>query len=283
VRTRLLSTLLIALLKCAVAPPPSVTPVVQHESARSAVAALRSSTAAVVLEWDVPGPDNRKQARKALGGAAVAIEPNTVITAAHVLNVEGGTVTGIGVMRDDQFSGPPVFSNAKRATVLWKSDEDDLAILHVDNLEAKPVHVSRNADIAPGDEVFFIGHPFEGGASVGFGYISWIGIAQLRPGMREIRLLRIDGPVNHGNSGGGLFLRGTNALIGIVTAKAGDLSSKLNQILEQRTDDVDSKSGVFFDNVNVMGVIRRAIGELKFNLQLGVGYAIPADYIPASP
>ena len=105
----------------------------------------------------------------------------------------------------------------------------DIAILKVSGSE-----VLKNSDVlavtlvdsdrvAAGSMAVAVGNPESGGISVTSGVISvdseYVDIASPKgSGTIEMRVMRIDTPVNHGNSGGGLF-DANGRLIGIVNAK----------------------------------------------------------------
>ncbi len=105
----------------------------------------------------------------------------------------------------------------------------DLAVLKVSGSELlkregiKAVTLVNSDDTAPGTLAIAIGNPESEGLSVTSGVVSvdseYIDMTALTGvGTVEMRLMRIDTPVNHGNSGGGLFDTNGN-LIGIVNAK----------------------------------------------------------------
>jgi len=105
----------------------------------------------------------------------------------------------------------------------------DIAVLKVENSE-----VIKNSDvlavtlinsdlIAAGTLAVAIGNPESGGIAVTSGIISvdseYVDVASPKgSGAIEMRVMRVDTPINHGNSGGGLF-DANGRLIGIVNAK----------------------------------------------------------------
>ena len=85
--------------------------------------------------------------------------------------------------------------------------------------------------------------------------------------------LRIDVSVNHGNSGGPLFnLDGHQ--VGVVNAKHGTLANFLTK-MKTMAPSAQANIGGF----DAVGSIRMLISEMERNLNLGIGYAIPTDFI----
>ena len=90
---------------------------------------------------------------------------------------------------------------------------------------------------------------------------------------QDFHLIRIDASVNHGLSGGPLF--NTNGeLIGIVNAKHGSLSDFLNQVERAQPGAMMSIGGI-----EPVKVLQQLIREMKINLNLGIGYAIPINVV----
>jgi serine protease Do len=119
---------------------------------------------------------------------------------------------------------------AMSAALVGGSAEYDIAVLFVasdDQLKSEFVIAAAVADDAvyPGDSVLAVGNPSNEGLSVTAGIVSQdsqIVTMSSRvdgtAGTQEMRLIRIDAPVNSGNSGGGLFNE-RGELVGIVNGK----------------------------------------------------------------
>ncbi len=121
-------------------------------------------------------------------------------------------------------------ANTITATYVGGAMDYDIAVLKVTgsevlkNSSARAVVAANSDAIAVGDTVYAIGNPDGQGISVSQGIVSvdaeYIDIAssdeQRNLSMLEIRT---DAPVNHGNSGGGLF-SAKGELIGIVNARS---------------------------------------------------------------
>ncbi len=105
----------------------------------------------------------------------------------------------------------------------------DIAVLKVEkseilkNADALPVVLADSDSVTAGSIAVAIGNPESGGISVTSGIVSvdseYVDVSSpTGSGAIEMRVMRIDTPVNHGNSGGGLF-DSSGRLIGIVNAK----------------------------------------------------------------
>ena len=118
---------------------------------------------------------------------------------------------------------------AIKATFVGGSATYDLAVLKIENSEtlksssAIETVLVNSDDVAVGSLALAIGNPNSDGISVTSGVVSVdsetvkmdVGTGS---GSVDMRLMRIDTPVNHGSSGGGLF-DGKGRLIGVVNAK----------------------------------------------------------------
>ena len=142
------------------------------------------------------------------------------------------------------FLGNQYISNAVTAKFIGGSSTYDIAILYISgcdaikNGEVKPVEVADSNMVVAGTTAIAIGNPQGEGIAVTEGIVSVDSetiymdpIASSSTvnaqGEVEMRVIRIDTPVNPGNSGGGLF-NDKGQLIGIVNAKI--ISSEVTNI-----------------------------------------------------
>ena len=117
------------------------------------------------------------------------------------------------------------------ATFVGGSNNYDIAVLRVDNCEYLENNVFLEATFANSDETYVgqsaiaVGNPDGAGISASYGIISVYSehITLNIGGTVSLRVMRIDTPVNSGNSGGGLYNE-NGELIGIVNAKTSDES-----------------------------------------------------------
>jgi serine protease Do len=89
-------------------------------------------------------------------------------------------------------------------------------------------------------------------------------------------LIRLDASVNHGNSGGPLFDM-DGRVMGIVNAKHGGLSKILD-----KAEAGKGKLQMWSGEMEVFGTLKEVITEMRVNLNLGIGYAIPSDAMIAT-
>jgi S1-C subfamily serine protease len=93
-----------------------------------------------------------------------------------------------------------------------------------------------------------------------------------------VAIYRLDGSVNHGNSGGALLSHGSGPtrLLGVVNAKLGGISKNLTDALANPVQGYIGNGGP-----NVLEIQRQVIREMDQNLQLGIGLAIRANEVRA--
>jgi serine protease Do len=114
------------------------------------------------------------------------------------------------------------------ATYVGGSVQYDLAILRVTNNSILRNSIAKEATFADSDKIsvldraIAVGNPEGGGISVTVGYVNmdseYVDINVTDEDNVRLRVMRIDTPVNSGNSGGGLF-NDRGEVIGIVNAK----------------------------------------------------------------
>jgi S1-C subfamily serine protease len=99
--------------------------------------------------------------------------------------------------------------------------ENDLAVLKAKSLpdDLEPATMRSTGDLAPGDQVIAVGHPFGIGPSVSAGVVSGLGREFRSPeGQNALtNLIQFDAAANPGNSGGPLVTM-DGYVVGIVTA-----------------------------------------------------------------
>lgn len=252
------------------APAPSATSV----SLRERVAEAKRSTVAVGLALQTP--DGRQIG---LGfGSGVVVAPHRVLTCAHVLQVpplaKGITPLFYFVARDSDWATDPTHVPTMRVSPEAKVDaKKDLALLTVPNLDAPPLKLAAAQDVAEGDDVFFIGHPRFQGMDTPPPAIGTAVIAA-KDVVNGTHLYRLDGSVNHGNSGGALVARSTGRLIGIVNAKVGEMSPQL-----QAFKDAPQSARIVIGGTDPVAVLQQTINQLQDTMQLGIGLAVDTGEI----
>ena len=115
------------------------------------------------------------------------------------------------------------------ATVVGYDDLTDLAVIKIKGSNFKTVTYGDSSALSTGDVAVVMGNPLgQLGGSISTGIISALDRSVVVEG-KAMTLIQTDAAINPGNSGGGLF-DGTGKLIGIVVAKAGDSSSRVEGI-----------------------------------------------------
>lgn len=143
----------------------------------------------------------------------------------------------------------------------------DIALLNFHEVVGSPVKLVSNANCAIGNGAFVVGYPMQVEEQV----LLSAHIASISPNS-----IRIDAPVNHGNSGGPLFnLAGEQ--IGVINAKHGSLSRFLEDF--ERAG-ADAGNAIRVAGVQPIQAIQQLIAEMKTNLNLGIGYAVPTASLP---
>lgn len=153
-------------------------------------------------------PDKRAMDRS-LGSGVVIKEDGTILTNLHV-------VWGAKRVR-------VIFADGHEsdAQMVGAQPENDLAVLKAKSLpdDLEPATMRSTGDLAPGDQVIAVGHPFGIGPSVSAGVISGLGREFRAPDGEHAltNLIQFDAAANPGNSGGPLVTM-DGYVVGIVTA-----------------------------------------------------------------
>jgi len=161
-------------------------------------------------------------------------------------------------------------SNAMDATVVGGSANYDLAVLKISGesfniikqSSSKAVTFANSDNVSLGSLAVAVGNPMGAGIAVNSGVIScdseYVNLLIGGSG-RAVRCLRIDTPINGGNSGGGLFDKNGN-LLGIVNAKKADyLNTKDNSIISYEN------VGYAIAGNNVKNVVENIIDFYEIN------------------
>ena len=151
------------------------------------------------------------------------------------------------------------------AKVVMRDDEHDLALLKFSNDTRKPLLLADIGTIKEGMPVIFSGYPLQmQHLTTHRGMLS--SIAKDSTG---ITTYLIDGTVNSGNSGCPLV--NTNGeLIGVVNAKRMERAELLREVEQMQV------GALALHGIDLVELYQALIN----NVQLGIGYAVPASYIP---
>jgi serine protease DegQ len=146
---------------------------------------------------------------RGVGTGVVIVDKGVILTNLHV-------VLGAKQIKVEFFNGMEA-----DASVISVQPENDLAVLQASKVPDDMVAATLRStnDLAPGDEVIAVGHPFGIGPSVSSGVVSGLK-REFRSdeGQRVLtNLIQFDAAANPGNSGGPLVTN-DGAVVGIVTA-----------------------------------------------------------------
>lgn len=153
-----------------------------------------------------------------------------IITNFHVVyNENSSSSNGIAKEINVFLYGSEYADMSIPATYVGGSNNYDIAVLRVDNCDLLDTNVLLDATFADsnktyaGQSAIAIGNPDGAGISASYGIVSVYSehITLNIGGSVSLRVMRIDTPVNSGNSGGGLYNE-NGELIGIVNAKTSD-------------------------------------------------------------
>jgi serine protease DegQ len=155
------------------------------------------------------GPDPEEPDDRGVGTGVVIVDNGTILTNLHVV---------YGARRIKVTFADGLESEAD---IVGLQPQHDLAVLKArkipDDLQAATMR--STADLAPGDRVTAVGHPFGIGPSVSHGVVSGLKREFRSPEGQRIltNLIQFDAAANPGNSGGPL-VTDDGEVVGIVTA-----------------------------------------------------------------
>ena len=153
--------------------------------------------------------DGKEDVERSVGTGVVIVDKGVILTNLHVVQ--------------DAETIKVTFSDGLEsiATITGIQAENDLAVLQAheipDDLAAATMR--STADLAPGEQVMAVGHPFGIGPSASAGIISGLDRTFRSPEGKQMmsNLIQFDAAANPGNSGGPLVTM-DGAVVGIVTA-----------------------------------------------------------------
>lgn len=188
--------------------------------------------------------------------SGVIIDDGTkVLTCFHC--VEGNFKNGILIDKSSAL--------VQLGKISFKDKKRDIAIIDFGQTIGAPATLKSSSTLEIGNDIFTIGFPYslKSEKTLTTGNITAF----------ENSLIKIDASVNNGNSGGPLF-NINGEVVGIVNLKLGGLSDYLEGV-EQAQTNIRIRMG----GIDAIETIQQMLRDMKRNLNLGIGYAVPTDLI----
>lgn len=165
------------------------------------------------------------------------------------------------------------------AIILGQDDQADVALLKIEGEGYPKVEMLDPVSLPLGESIGFAGYPLLSPLPmVNKGIISAKVDMPLKEGLKARHLIVLNAFVNHGNSGGPLFLEQTGQVIGLVNArKSADVEKRLIK-LPANYSPIMSIGGVdpIRLSVETYNSNLELIGEVS---QFGIGYAASVEYV----
>lgn len=201
----------------------------------------------------------------------VQLDSNNILcsTASGVLIADGSKVLTCAHCVDASLKNGILVDKARGliqlASIIFSDSDNDIAILDLGKSIGPSATLVSSSALEIGNEIFTIGFPYSINSEK---TLTTGNVAAFENGG-----IKIDTSVNNGNSGGPLFnVKGE--VVGIVNAKLGSLSNFLDSIEKAKP-----QAFVQIAGIDPVKTIQQMLREMKQNLNLGIGYAIPSDTI----
>lgn len=197
---------------------------------------------------------NEKNQPYSTGSGFIFSKKDILVTCNHV--IKDSTSVAIKFPDDTEF---------QTAKIIIRDEEHDLALLKINNDKRDHLRLADQSTIKEGMPVLFSGYPLSiQNLTTHSGMLS--AIAQDTTG---IITYLIDGTVNSGNSGCPL-MNIDGQVIGVVNAKRMERVELLAKVAKMQV------GALSLHGVDLVELYQALIN----NVQLGIGYAVPASYIP---
>jgi S1-C subfamily serine protease len=151
------------------------------------------------------------------------------------------------------------------AKSVLRDEEHDLALLKFDDKTREPLKITETTIIKEGMPVIFSGYPLSMQELTTHQGI----LSSITKDITGTTTYLIDGTVNSGNSGCPL-MNEDGSVIGVINAKRRERSDLLSKVEKMVL------GAVALHGVDIVEIYQALIS----NVQLGIGYAVPASYIP---
>ncbi len=159
------------------------------------------------------------------------------------------------------------FPNAewRKAKTIVRDEEHDLSLLKFEDDTRNPLAVADATLIKEGTKIIFSGYPLNLTELTTHQGI----ISAITEDVVGLKTYLIDGTVNAGNSGCPL-MNLSGEVVGVINAKRRERSDLLEKVEKMQI------GALSLHNIDLVEIFKAIIN----NVQLGIGYAVPACYIP---
>lgn len=209
-----------------------------------------------------------------LGTGFVVNRDGDIATAGHVVD-KITSPTQIMVVPEVEIQADIQKNQAK---VIARDSDHDLTILHSSYIKDKNIPpIALGEKIQLGNFAIFMGFPLDDPSiTCGLAMIGGRTEKSLAKGAKPTSLLKIDGSINKGHSGGPLLSADTGKIVGILDAKAGALADRL-KIFSQ----TPPSASISIGGNDPIELLQKTIIDLENITQLGIGYAVPVEHLIA--
>ncbi len=254
--------LILALCCCSCeAAPPSDLPTLIEQSQRS------------VVRLVVVGIDATKKPVTRVVGSGFVVAPGKIATSAHILTkLPKGILLFLVPASQEQFD---VKQNVAEVNTI--NTQHDLALLECPALIQLPsLTLGETKDVRLGEQALILGFPLSDPTLT-----ATRGMVAAKSKKRLIEndptvteMLKLDASINVGNSGGPIIHIPSGKVIGIVSAKEGSLSKRLQAFRKKK-----SKAAMSIGGDDPIKLIKETLNDMERNLQLGLGYGVNVEYL----
>ncbi len=179
----------------------AITGTTHEKRVKTTVEVVRESLGSVVM-ISIP----REGARDIIGTGVIVRDDGLIVTSRHF--VVSSTYPNVTLHDGTEYQG----------TVVYQSAKSDIAFVKISTKKKLPFLVPTITDLAQGESVIAIGHPYGYANSVSTGVVSALNRSIRLPGGDTMyNLIQTSAPLNPGNSGGPL-LNTYGELVGINAA-----------------------------------------------------------------
>ncbi|MFH1559858.1 MAG: serine protease [Chloroflexota bacterium] len=191
----------------------------------------------------------------------------------------GHIATCFHVLEHNNNTAPAVLIDQPATKSQWKGQfisadpSKDICIIKAECPASVALDLGSYSSAEEGDDVAFLGFPLGiSNLTTHRGIISAKGLGVFPE--YDFNVLQLDASVNMGNSGGPLIHISTRQVVGVVSAKLINIDPQLRQLSQ-----LQPGARMTIGGIDPVAAIQAVIKQIEDRLQLGIGYAIPTDYL----